>query len=145
MKTEAQKRAHTAWIARHDLKRIELLLPADTVADIDGRAEGQGISRSKWLVAAIRLALDEDPPASGDDRLAAIESKVAALIASKVDTAVLDTEETSLSAAVQASRTDGASWPAIAADLNARGIRSPRGKAWTDATIRTHCARNGIA
>lgn len=53
----AQQRGTKAWQHRRNLKRVELLVPEDTMASVDAQASEQGMSRSKFILAAVTQAL----------------------------------------------------------------------------------------
>lgn len=157
--TEAQRRATKAWQERHNLKRAELLVPASTLACLDEKAAEQGMSRTRFVLAALAAALGEPTVTGNDTRLASIEAKLDTLLnASKLEPPAryvtgdipVDTKpkarapDERLAALVRDYRPKGMPWGEIAKILNGRELLTPRGKPWAFNSIETYARRHRI-
>ena len=143
--TEAQQRATAAWRERHNLRRVELLVPEDTLFSIDAAAADRGISRTRVILDAVAQALGsprQDSQTGDPDQLAAIEAKLDMLLKA-AETGPISMPDhipdstgpkhglgpgldPRLEELVREYRGQGMPWGSVADVLNDRGILSPR-------------------
>jgi len=125
-----QKKAMEEW--RNRPRKVEFSMPGDVFERIGIQAAKRNISCADFILEAIEKTLNASPHERDDDRISRIQAQ---------RNPPSNPELTTLIKEMRANRF---SWQSVAEKLNERGLLSPRGKEWTDASLRAYVWCNGV-